>query len=221
MKLTRTDMEAVKRGDSNYILNKGANCYMQKDYENAVSYYQLASSMGNIQANCNLAYCHLYGRSVEPNRDLAIAYLELAADRKNIEACYKLGDIYGSDKWGIKDSEMSVYFYRMAASFMIDEDWEDGYAIAYTESLARYPSLCFALGRELMPGGYMRTDLKEAYQFLKQAEYGYRIELKNGADFYEKAYAGVMERINDEIFDEIRDEIDEIFEEDDDEKEYA
>ena len=33
MKLTRTDMEAVKRGDSNYILNKGANCYIQKDYK--------------------------------------------------------------------------------------------------------------------------------------------------------------------------------------------
>lgn len=217
MKLTRTDMEAVRRGDSNYLLNKGANYYMQKDFENAVGYYQLASSMGNVQASSNLGYCYLYGRSVEPNRDLAIAYFELAAGRENVDACYKLGDIYGSDKWGVKDSELSVYFYRMAASFLIDEDWEDGYVIANTYSLARYPSLCFALGRELMPGGYMRTDLKAAYQFLKHAEKGYRIELDNGADFYEKTYEGVMERMNDEIFDEIRDEIDEIFEEDDEE----
>ena len=33
MNLIRTYMEIIKRGDSNYILNKGANCYIQKDYK--------------------------------------------------------------------------------------------------------------------------------------------------------------------------------------------
>lgn len=54
---------------------------MQKDFENSVGYYQFASSMGNVQASSNLGYCHLYGRSVEPNRDLAITYFDLAAGR--------------------------------------------------------------------------------------------------------------------------------------------
>ena len=86
MKLTKADMEAVRRGDSNYLLNKGANYYMQKDFENAVGYYQLASSMGNVQALSNLGYCYLYGRSVEPNRDLAIAYFDLAVGRMWVPA---------------------------------------------------------------------------------------------------------------------------------------
>lgn len=220
MKLTRTDKEAVARGDSNYIVNKGASLYKKKDFKNAVDYYNLASSMGNDQATCNLGYCHLYGRYVEANTDLAIAYFELASYRKNIDACYKLGDVYGSDKWGVKDDELSLYYYRMAASFLIDDNWEVDYVITYTKSLDRYPSLCFALGRALMPGGLMTTDLREAYQFLKHAERGYRMEMMNGADFYAKAYAGVMERIDDEVFDDIRDEFDQLFE-DDEEEEYA
>ena len=37
MKLTKKDMEAIKKEDSNYILEKGSKFYMDKDYENAVS----------------------------------------------------------------------------------------------------------------------------------------------------------------------------------------
>lgn len=210
MKLTNTDKEAIKRGDSNYLLNKGANLYMNKEYKDAVDYYHLASSMGNDIATSNLGYCYLYGREVEQNTDLAIAYFELASRQENIDAAYKLGDIYSSDKWGVKDEEMSVYFYRMAASFITEESWE-GYVISYSTKLQEYPSLCFALGRELMPGGLMKTNLKEAYQFLKQAERGYVAEINNGADFYIKAYDSVMERINDEVFDSVRDEIDVLF----------
>ena len=36
MKLTKKDMEAIKKEDSNYILEKGSKFYMDKDYENAV-----------------------------------------------------------------------------------------------------------------------------------------------------------------------------------------
>lgn len=221
MKLTPTDMLAVRKGDANYILGKGSNCYMNEDFKNAVDYYHLASSMGSIQATCNLGYCYLYGREVEQNTDLAISYFELAADEENIEASYKLGDIYSSDKWGLKDSEMSLYYYRMAASYMIGEDWGEKYTIAYTDKLQEFPSLCFALGREHMPSGNLRTDVAVAYQFLKHAEKGYINEIRNGADFYQKAYMGVIERLEDEIFDDIRAEYDPLFEEENDYFEYV
>lgn len=209
-KLTATDVTAIKNDDSNYINQKGADLYVEGTYKDAVEYYRVASAMGNDNAISNLGYCYLYGRDIEPNLSLALAYFEIAAKKQNVEAAYKLGDIYGSDKWGIKDKELSIYYYRMAASYLIDEDWS-GYSISYTDSLDNYPSLCYALGRELMPSGDMATDLDQAYQFLKHAEIGYKRELDNGASFYEKTYAGVLELLQDKVFDNIRKKYDPIF----------
>ncbi|MDO4501535.1 MAG: hypothetical protein Q4B60_09740 [Erysipelotrichaceae bacterium] len=212
MKLTKTDLEAVKRGDSNYLNSKGANAYVNEDYKTAAEYYHLASTMGNVNAICNLGYCYLYGRHDEANLNLAIAYFEAASTRNNIEAMYKLGDIYGSDKWGVKDEEMSIYYYRNAASFIIREDWGE-YTIAYEDELNKYPSLCFALGRELMPAGHMNTDIECAYQFLKHAESGYKREVANGAHFYEKPLNNVKELLDEEIFDEYEEKYRDIFDE--------
>ena len=202
--LTKTDKLAIKKNDSNYIKSKGADYYSKGDYTKAVEYYHLAASMGDINAVSNLGYCYLYGRSIEPNLELAISYLEIAASRGSVDAAYKLGDIYGGDKWSVADKEMSIYYYRMAASYIIEGDWEDDESILYNDELTRYPSLCFALGREKMPNGDMNTDLDLSYQFLKQAERGYKIELANGNSFYEKAYNSVIECLNDKIFNEIK-----------------
>lgn len=215
--LTQTDLNAIKHNDSNYINQKGANLYVSGNYADAVEYYRVASAMGNDTATSNLGYCYLYGRDIVQNLSLALAYFEIAASKQNIDACYKLGDIYGSDKWGIKDKEMSIYYYRMAASFLIVDEWEAPCSIAYTDTLQEYPSLCYALGRELMPDGDMATNLDQAYQFLKHAEIGYKKELANGASFYEKTYLGVIECLNNEVFDDVRKKYDPIFDEDDDE----
>ena len=213
--LTPADMNAVSLGDSNYINNKGANSYCSGTYKSAVEYYRLAAAMGNTQAISNLGYCYLYGREIEPNLSLAIAYFKVASMNQDIDAAYKLGDIYGSDKWGLKDIEMSVYYYRMAASFIIHDDWEN-VTIAFCDSLQKYPSLCYALGRELSLKGNLYTDIDAAYQFLKHAENGYRMELANGKKMYEKSYAGVVELINDSQFDEIRERYDELYSENND-----
>ncbi len=204
--LTNADLNAIKNVDANYLNSKGAKLYKEENYKEAVEYYRLAAAMGSIEATSNLGYCYLYGRSIKQNLSLALAYFEMAAARENIDACYKLGDIYESDKWGVKDLELSMYYYRMAASFLIELDWDIPYIILDTRELQKYPSLCFALGRHLMPGGIMPTDLDQAYQFLKQAETGYEREIANGSHFYEKAYKGVVDCLLDDIFDDIRDE---------------
>lgn len=221
MKLTKTDIIAITKNDSDYLNAKGAKCYYNKDYKNAMEYYHLASSMGNDQACSNLGYCYLYGRDTEPNTDLAIAYFEIAAKRNNIEACYKLGDIYGSTKWGKEDKELSIYYYRLAASILIDDDWESEGAIAYCHELRQFPSLCFALGREMLPNGDMNINISQAYQFLRLAEEGYRIEIANGGDFYQKPYESVISLLNDSIFDDVRKEIDLLFDEDEEDNERA
>ena len=69
--------------------------------------------MGDMNAVSNLGYCYLYGRDIEQNTSLAIAYFKTAAENGVIDAMYKLGDIYSSDKWNVKDVELSLYYYNM------------------------------------------------------------------------------------------------------------
>lgn len=202
--LTAADMTAVELADSNYINNKGANLYTSETYGQSVEYYHLAAAMGNVDAISNLGYCYLYGREVKSDLSLAIAYFKTAAKHNNVDAAYKLGDIYGSNKWGILDKELSIYYYRIAASFIIDENWDEPFTILYTDELINYPSLCFALGRELSNGGYMHTNLDCAYQFLNHAKIGYERALQNGDKMYQKSYQNVLKLLDSEQFDKVK-----------------
>lgn len=205
-KLTNTDYIAIEKKDSNYINNKGAARYKEETFKESVEYYHLASAMGDDQATSNLGYCYLYGRGIEPNISLAVGYFRVAARFKNVEACYKLGDIYSSDKWGLKDAELSIYFYRLAASFILDDGWNQ-YSVMYCSKFINHPSLAFALGRELTSGENMTRDLETAFMFLKHAKRGYEKEIMNGATMYIPSLEGVISLLNDDIFDEIRDEL--------------
>lgn len=209
--LTNADNIAVDLNDSNYINNKGVKLYKPDSYAESVEYYRLAAVMGSTHSISNLGYCYLYGRGIEPDLSLAIAYFKVAAKYQDVNAAYKLGDIYGSDKWGVKDKELAIYYYRMAASFIIDDEWENENAIAYNTELQDYPSLCFALGRELSIDGDMYTSLDTAYQFLKHAEIGYEYELMNGNTMYQKSYEGVKKLLNSNQFDRIKEKYEDMF----------
>lgn len=213
--LTATDYNAIDLLDSEYLNNKGAKQYIETDYAVSVEYYRLAAAMGNLHAISNLGYCYLYGRDIDANLSLAIAYFKIATRREHVDAAYKLGDIYSSDKWGVKDQELAVYYYRMAVSFILKNEWENTKMISWNRELEKYPSLCYAMGRELSVGGSMNTDLDSAYQFLQKAEIGYKRELMNGSTMYEKAYAGVVELLADSQFDDIRAKYDDSDDEDD------
>lgn len=215
--LTAADFAALNDFDGDYFNAKGAKLYVQSNYSPAVEYYRLAAVMGNVHSVSNLGYCYLYGREIEQNLSLAIAYFKVAAARRDVDAAYKLGDIYGSDKWGIKDKEMSIYYYLMAADFVMGNGSEFNSGIILNDELQNYPSLCFALGREMSLNGDLKTDLDSAYQFLKQAEEGYRKELANGNNMYEKAYNNVLQFMTDSQFDEIRDEYDDFYDDEYDE----
>lgn len=209
--LTPTDLNAIMHGDSNYINNKGANFYSDAQYDKAVEYYRIAAAMGNVHAISNLGYCYLYGRSIDINVSEAIAMFTIASSKGDVDAAYKLGDIYSRDKWGVMDKEMSVYYYRMAASHIITEEWEGRYNVTWYSDLQRYPSLCYALARELAPGGAMASNIELSYQFLKHAEIGYQKELANGASFYYESYVKVVEMLKSTYYDIIRAEYDSEF----------
>lgn len=208
--LTNADMNAVVLKDAGYINRRGAKLYVEGNYRFAVEYYRLAA-MGDMNAVSNLGYCYLYGRDIEQNTSLAIAYFKTAAENGVIDAMYKLGDIYSSDKWNVKDVELSLYYYNIALFHLLGEGEWDVESIVYCEEFQRYPSLCYALGREMSRGGRMNTDIVIAYQLLKHAEKGYRKEIDNGAVMYESSYEGVKELLADSQFDGIRKKYDAYF----------
>lgn len=210
LQLTETDKEAIILGDSNYINGKGAVLYNREEYKDAMEYYHIAAAMDNVQAISNLGYCYLYGRDINQNTSLALAYFKIAALKGSDYAAYKLGNIYEVDDWNIKDPEKAVYYYRMALSYILGEDNETD-AILEHDELQRNPSLCLAVGRALTPNGIMGTDLRRSYQFLLHAKRGYEIALENGDEFYQDSLAEVEQLLELKCFDEIRDEYDKIF----------
>lgn len=209
MKLTDADMTAISNGDSAYINRKRAELYREGSYAQAVEYYRLASAMGNPCSISNLGYCYLYGRDIEENVPLAITYFKIAARKGDADAAYKLGDIYSSDKWGLEDRELSIYHLRMAFRLITEQDALTKGAVSWHDELEYYPSLCFALARELHSGEYMKAYAETAWELLKRAETGYKAMIEEGDLMYEESYNGVLELMKDPEFDPFRDRKDE------------
>ena len=204
--LSDADFVAIRGKDSNFLLSKGADKYGD-DYEESIEYYRLSAAMGNPQAISNLGYCYLYGRSIEPNVSLALAYFTIAADLGVIDALYKLGNIYSSDEFVDKDEELEKYYYEKAIDALLDSysDYED------------YPSLSLAVAKETMEDGLFDTDLDRAYFLLKCAENGFKKYIDNGDDFYEDHYAETLDLLEDKQFDdEIKDNYNQIYENEED-----
>ena len=218
--LTPADEKAISARDAVFLLNKGAALYAKGDYKTATEYYRLAAAMGDDQAIANLGYVYLYGRATEPNLSIAMGYFKIAAAMDNVDGAYKLGDIYGSDKWGVIDTELSLYYYRMAAALLIDGQCDPDNVIE-CDSLKGYPSLCFALGREMSLKGKMATNLSVSYQFLKLAEIGYKTALAAGMDYYGGCLAAVEELLNDVQYDMVRDKFDDAVAADDGETDFS
>lgn len=203
-RLSAADMKAVTLNDYNYLNAKGARLYGQERYSEAIEYYHLAAALGSINAVSNLGYCYLYGRSCDKNLSLALAYFERAANEDCVDAAYKLGNIYETDKWGMRDEELAVYWFRRAACLVLDIDWNDPDDMLWSDAINNFPSLCFALGRNLIPGGIMPVNIDLAYRFLIHAETGYMRELTNGYNMYQDAYNSVRQLLDDPVFDDAR-----------------
>ncbi len=195
MELTGADYVAVSRADGDYFNEKGANCYLQEDYQRAIEYYRLGAILGNVDSLSNLGYCYMYGHGTNRQGSLALAYFELASRDGSIDAIYKLGDIYRRGACGVTvDPERASYYFH----------WAEGIIGDSPRQLRRYPSLCKALAIEKMPGGYLPTDLEDAFEYLKLAKEGYEQEIQYGAHYYEKSLQEVETLLTSFVFNELR-----------------
>ncbi len=206
--LTQADKIAIERKDDIYINAKGAKLYRNQSYARAVEYYRLGAVMGNVDSISNLGYCYLYGRDIPQDTALAIAYFKIASEKGNPEAAYKLGDIYSRDTWGLEDKELSIYYYSLAVTYIIGSDWQLRDNLYYEDALQYYPSLCFALARELATGGELITDISLSYQFLLHAKIGYEKELAHGFEMYRQSYESLQRFMVDSQYDGVREKYD-------------
>ena len=208
-KLTKADYLAIAKEDADYLNEKGANFYKQEDYATAIEYYRIAAAMGNSYSICNLGYCYMYARSIEKNMSLALAYFKIAAERNDVDALYKLGNIYkhGISEEGVEaDEELALYYYRTALS-QIEEQFLDKFS---------YPSLYFSLAKEHLENGKLITDYGMAYRMLKIAKEGYEREIENGVKFRAGVLDSIEEILQDPKFERyIANEDDYAFDDDD------
>ena len=197
--LTEADILAIERGDYDFLNNKGAKYYTEADYESAIEYYRLAAAMGCVYSISNLGYCYMYARSIEKNMPLAMAYFKIAAQKNNIDAQYKLGNIYEKGADGIeKNEELAIYYYTLAIQTIND---------SYVEEPERYPSLYLSVAKAHMPGGIMICNLKDSYRFLQIARRGYEIEKAEGVKYHTDALEATLRLLEDQCFDSIREEM--------------
>ena len=195
---TKTDIEAIKRKDFNYLNNKGVDAYLSEDYDIAREYYKLAGTMGCIESISNLGYYYMYHAN-PLNRNKAIAYFLVAANFNSVEALYKLGDIYRNGIGVEKDIELGLYYFKEAFN-VVDKNSDK---IDYRN----YPSLFFAIAKEYMRGGAYKENLNVAYFHLCNAMEGYEYSINNGLTYYEEAYNACSKLFNSKIFNGIREDV--------------
>lgn len=171
----------IARGIGGSACDLGALHYsgqiFEQDYEKAKELYEIAVDLGCPQALINLGYIYEYGRVGEPDYEKAYEiYARAAALIGNFEALYKLGDMYSRGKAVKKDMKAAVSLW--AKSYDVSENsLERGHAAFRLAKLIITPD-AEKYGLEY--------DSLAALNLFQEAEVGFRIEMKNGASYYEK-----------------------------------
>ena len=84
--------ERVKANDPVALLQKGAKCQKEGDFEEAIQYLTKAAELGNMEAHYNLAILYQLGKGVEKNLKKKINHLEEAAIGGHPDARFNLGE---------------------------------------------------------------------------------------------------------------------------------
>lgn len=90
------------------MMSLGGYYYELKRFDLALKYYEMASSFGYEEADECLGYIWYYGRTGEKDYEKAFRYYSKAMARGNINATYKVADMYKNGYFVGKDYEKYV-----------------------------------------------------------------------------------------------------------------
>lgn len=141
--------ELEEKGNKAYQLGDRLERH-SNDLEKAIESYQEAAAFGNVKASLALGNCYETGRGVPQNKEEAVKYYKLAADRGNIEAKNSLARI-SDERVGPEHIQEVIQQYLAAdnpsAMFQLGDIYERGRpgvpidmkkAIEYFEIAAKY-----------------------------------------------------------------------------------
>lgn len=88
-----------------YMLELGGYYYGEKNFDLALKYYELAAEYKYEPAYDCLGYIWYYGRTGTKDYEKAFKYFSLSKDAGNIQAAYKIADMYKNGYYVEKDYE--------------------------------------------------------------------------------------------------------------------
>lgn len=140
------DLYSIEEVASGYYCGDG----VQKDYEQAYKYLQMAYKKGSAYASRILAYMYQHGYYVEQDIKKSFMFAKEAADKGDANACETLGVYYDNGK-GVEKNYEKAFFYLKKAS-------DAGLAHATAN-----------LGIMYRNGHYVKTDYHEAFRLFEKA----------------------------------------------------
>lgn len=88
-----------------YMMNLGGYYYEQRQFDLALKYYEMAAEQGDIDAFICLGYIWYYGRTGAKDYKKAFFYFCAGRDAGDLQAAYKVADMYKNGFFVEKDYE--------------------------------------------------------------------------------------------------------------------
>ena len=183
--------EGVLQEDVTSCTNLGAIYYsgifIKQDFTKAIELYTKAADLGEPQAMCNLGYCFYYGRDIKVDYQKAFECFILSSLYDNVNAMYKLGDMYLDEKYLTKNEKMAYVMFEKAY---------DNY---YDDFNHLYADITYRLAKCLFYGIGTDIDIFQAYEHIQASEYNYYLKLKDGNDPFAEKLLRKSQKLKDEI----------------------
>lgn len=96
---------------NNYLEGKTVN----KDYLEAVQWFEKAAKQGHKKAQYQLGKMYLYGTGIDKNYPFALEFLQKAAENRHVQAQFELGNYYMMGGSGVVEYTNAITWYRRAA----------------------------------------------------------------------------------------------------------
>ncbi|MCF0136703.1 MAG: sel1 repeat family protein [Lachnospiraceae bacterium] len=91
--------------DPHYMMELGGYYYGEKSFDLALKYYELAAEHKYAPAYDGLGYIWYYGRTGQRDYEKAFKYFSLSRDTGNLQAAYKVADMYKNGYYVEKNYE--------------------------------------------------------------------------------------------------------------------
>ena len=146
---------------SEELFDLGQSCYDNRNYEQAVEYYESAAMKGHSEAQYSLGCCYNYGEGVTKDLSEAARWYRKAAEQGHLEAQYELGHCYEFGHGVCQSYEEAAKWYRMSAEQgHIDAQYMCGYFYEQGQGVTKDRKIAFTWYRKAADNGNAEAQYK-------------------------------------------------------------